>query len=94
MTYNLLIGGYRKTIANLQFDPSTAKLKKVSESPAPKAASWLEPSTVLKNVVYSLNEDDSKPKVISLTIDGDDVKIVSERGTNIGPAHGSFFLVL
>ncbi len=87
MAYKLLAGGYRPSIATLSFDPSTAKLKVISESPAPKAASWLEPSNSSPKVVYTLSEDEGKGKVLSLDLDGEGVKIGVERETNSGPAH-------
>ncbi|KAL7422133.1 hypothetical protein Q5752_002776 [Cryptotrichosporon argae] len=42
MTYHLVAGGYRKSIALLSFEPSTAKIKVVSESPTPENPSWVE----------------------------------------------------
>jgi hypothetical protein len=92
MTYQLLAGGYRKTFTLLSFESEHAKLKTISDSPAPKNASWLEPSTKSKGsegrIVYSLSEDEGKGKGVSLVIRGDKVEVTGERLTNGAPAHG------
>lgn len=97
MTYQLLAGGYRDTFTLLSFESSTAKLKTVSDSPAPKNASWLEPSPKSSGtegrVVYSLSEDEEEGKGLSLLIKGDKVEITGERATNGAPAHGMFTCV-
>ena len=43
MVYKLLLSGYRPAFTIVTFDPSAGTIKLVSESPAPKAASWIEP---------------------------------------------------
>jgi hypothetical protein len=94
MAYQLLAGGYRDSYTILTFDPSNAKLKTVSDSPAPQNASWLEPSPKTSGtdgrVVYSLSEDPDKGKGLSLLIKGDKVEVTGERMTNGAPAHGKF----
>ncbi len=91
MTYNLLAGGYRNTFAYLSFEPSSAKLKLVSESPSPENASWIEASTTKfkapSRVLYSLSEDAEKGVAVSLELKGEEVKITQERKTNGAPAH-------
>lgn len=92
MTYQLLAGGYRRTFTLLSFESANAKLKTISDSPAPKNASWLEPSPKTQGtegrIVYSLSEDEGKGKGVSLVIKGDKVEVTAERFTNGAPAHG------
>lgn len=92
MTYQLLAGGYRDSFSLLSFESASAKLKLVSDSPAPKNASWLEPSPKSQGtdgrVVYSLSEDEEAGAGLSLLIKGDKVEVTGKRMTNGAPAHG------
>lgn len=98
--YNLLLAGYRSTFAYTSFDPSTAKLKVISESPAPENASWVEAplDPVLKTdngdkVLYSISENE-KGTAYAITLKGDKVEVGNQRGTNGGPAHSEFNCVM
>ena len=94
MTYSLLLGGYRSSISLASFDPSTAKLKLLSDSRAPKNASWIEaastPATKSADgnqVFYSLSEDE-KGVAFGLELNGEQVHFTQERVTHGIPAHG------
>jgi len=91
-TYQLLFGGYRKTFTKVTFDPATAKLKTVSESPAPESASWLEkPGDKVKDatsnqVFYGLSETE-QGVAYGLEAEGAGFKVTQKRETHGGPAH-------
>lgn len=85
MSYQILASGYRPSISFLEFDSSSAKLKKVSDSKAPENASWLEPGK--DGVVYSTSEV-PKGEVYSLKLQGEEVKITGSKSTKgEEPAH-------
>lgn len=100
MTYRLLAGGYRKTFALLEFDPSTAKLKLVAEPPSPPNPSWIEHAAKGADTgalftaarpdglsLFTLSEEPKGGTIASLQLKGDTVEVTSERHTNGGPAH-------
>jgi len=93
MSYQLLLGGYRKTFAQVSVDPAGAKIKVVSESPAPEMSSWLE-STIepLKTasgarVLYGISETEDG-KAYGLELQDGQIKVTKQRSTGGGPAHG------
>jgi len=86
-TYNLLLGGYRDDYTYVSFEPSTAKIKVIKETPAPKKAAWIEPSIKTKGSYFSLSEEDGLAFSLKLSEDGS-VEVGGERKTNGGPAHG------
>lgn len=96
-SYNLLLGGYRSTFAYVSFDPSTAKLKVVEESPAPENASWIEAplDPVVKTkeghkVLYSISENEKGTAYSIVLKDDGKVEVGNQRQTNGGPAHGEW----
>lgn len=86
MSYSLLLGGYRNTIAHVSFDASSAKIKVISETECPKNASWIEPASDGKTF-YTLSEDEEKGAAYSLQLKGEKVVIGNQRDTPPGPAH-------
>ena len=96
-TYQLLFGGYRKTFTKVTFDPATAKLKIVSESPAPESASWLEkPGDKVKaatsnKVLYGLSETE-QGVAYGLEAEKAGFKVTQKRETHGGPAHSKWDL--
>lgn len=89
--YTLLVGGYRPNYSLISFDPTSAQLKVISDSPAPEDASWVEPASLSEEkdgsrIIYSLSE--SKGKAVSLKVEGEKVTVVSERDTHGGSCHG------
>ncbi|KAK1926862.1 Lactonase, 7-bladed beta-propeller-domain-containing protein [Papiliotrema laurentii] len=98
MTYRLLLGGYRSTIALITFEASPSKIKLVSESPAPKNASWIQPAVSHASkgdkgaqILYSLSEEE-KGFAFGIELKDDKVEVTQQRETNGGPAHGKFGL--
>jgi hypothetical protein len=96
MTYRLLLGGYRSTIALITFEASPSKIKLVSESPAPKNASWIQPAVSHASkgdkgaqILYSLSEEE-KGFAFGIELKDDKVEVTQQRETNGGPAHGKF----
>lgn len=90
MSYQILASGYRPSISLLSFEASSAKLKKVSDSPAPENASWLEPGA--NGVIYSTSEV-PEGEVYSLKLQGEEVKITGKKSAKgEEPAHGESFL--
>lgn len=88
MSYQILASGYRPSISLLEFDSTSAKLKKVSDSKAPENASWLEPGK--NGIVYSTSEV-PKGEVYSLKLQGEEVKITGSKSTKgEEPAHSEF----
>ncbi|WWD16055.1 hypothetical protein CI109_100480 [Kwoniella shandongensis] len=91
-TYSILVGGYRPTFGLITFEPSTAKIKVVSESKAPEKASWIETSATKNGplassrILYTLSEVD-KGLAVSLKLTNDNVEITGERETHGSPAH-------
>lgn len=87
MSYQILASGYRASISLLNFDSSSAKLHKVSDSKAPENASWIEPGK--DGVVYATSEV-PQGEVFSLKFQGEEVKITSKRSAKgEEPAHGA-----
>ncbi|WWC89948.1 uncharacterized protein L201_004877 [Kwoniella dendrophila CBS 6074] len=90
--YQILVSGYRDTYTILSFEPSTSKVKIVSDSKAPEKASWIEPASKqhdpLKSnrVLYSISEVE-KGKAVSLNLKNDKIEITSEKDTHGAPAH-------
>ncbi|EIW69401.1 hypothetical protein TREMEDRAFT_30617 [Tremella mesenterica DSM 1558] len=84
--YTLVAGGYRSSIALLQFEPSTAKLKLVSESETPENPSWVEKSKVKSGVLYSLSENDDG-LALSLALRDDKIIVTGQRKTYGGATH-------
>ncbi|WWC69366.1 uncharacterized protein I206_103305 [Kwoniella pini CBS 10737] len=91
-TYQILVSGYRDTYTILSFDPSTSKIKIVSDSKAPEKASWIEPASKQHNplqsnrVLYSISEVD-KGLAVSLNLKDDQIEITSQKETRGSPAH-------
>jgi hypothetical protein len=86
-SYHILASGYRPDYSYLSFEPATAKIKVVKDSPAPKKAAWIEPGNT-PGVYYSIKED-SDGEVVCLKLDEEgEVEITGTRKTNGGPAHG------
>ncbi|WWC61019.1 uncharacterized protein I303_103597 [Kwoniella dejecticola CBS 10117] len=91
-TYQILVSGYRDTYTILSFDPSTSKVKIVSDSKAPEKASWIEPASKQHNplqanrVLYSISEVE-KGLAVSLNLKDDKIEITSQKETHGGPAH-------
>lgn len=88
--YTLLVGGYRPNYSLISFEPTSAQLKVISDSPAPEDASWVEPASLSEEkdgsrIIYSLSE--SKGKAVSLKVEGEKVTVVSERDTHGGSCH-------
>jgi hypothetical protein len=92
-TYNLLLSGYRDTYSYVSFEPSTAKIKVIKDTPAPKKAAWLEPSLTKKGTYFSISEEDGLAFSLGLEEDGT-VKTGGERKTNGGPAHSTLIPLL
>ena len=95
MAYQLLLGGYRDTFAQVSADPAGAKIKVVSESPAPEMASWLE-STIKPlvtpsgaRVIYGISETEDG-KAYGLELQDEKIKITQQRSTGGGPAHSAW----
>ncbi|WVW82981.1 hypothetical protein I302_104997 [Kwoniella bestiolae CBS 10118] len=92
MSYTILVSGYRPTYTLLSFDPSTAKLKIISDSKAPEKASWIEPASEQHNplqasrTLYSISETE-KGLAVSLQLKDDTIEITSQKETHGGPAH-------
>lgn len=92
MMYNLVLGGYRDTIPLVSFDPSTAKIKVVSETPAPEAPSWVEAAVKPAKgddlrVIYCVSENEKEGEVCSVTLRADKMEITSRRKTRGAPCH-------
>lgn len=88
MSYQLLASGYRPSISLLNFDSSSAKLHKVSDSKAPENASWIEPGK--DGVIYSTSEI-PKGEVFSLKLQGEEIKITGKKSANgEEPCHGAY----
>ncbi|WWD01293.1 hypothetical protein V866_008236 [Kwoniella sp. B9012] len=91
-SYTILVSGYRPTYTILSFDPSTAKIKIISDSPAPEKASWIEPASQQHNplqanrTLYSISETE-KGLAVSLNLNDDKIEITSQKETHGGPAH-------
>ena len=91
--YQLLLSGHKPTFELYSFTPtsSTPSLKKISDSPAPSSATWLEKSPTHPNVVYTSSE--TEHKVYSMDV-GEKVEVVSERDSGVKwPVHCMSFLV-
>jgi hypothetical protein len=87
-TYHLLVSGYRPNFSYLSFEPSTAKIKVLKDSPAPSKAGWLEQSITTPGVYYSLKEDPEDGEAVSIKVDEEGtVEITGRRKTNGAPAH-------
>jgi len=91
--YKLLLSGHKSSFELYSFTPtsSTPSLEKISDSPAPASATWLEKSPTHLNVVYASSE--TEHKVYSMTV-GEKVEVVSERDSGVKwPVHCKSFLV-
>ena len=89
--YRLLLSGHKPTFELYSFTPnsSTTSLRKISDSPAPPSATWLERSPVLPNKVYASSETENK--VYSMMVE-DKVAVVSERDSEVKwPVHCKSF---
>ena len=87
--YRLLLSGHKHTFELYSFIPSPSEsartLEKISDSPAPPSATWLEKSPIIPNMVYASSETTSK--VYALQV-GDQVEVVSERDSGVKwPVH-------
>lgn len=82
MSYKLLVGGYRPSIAVLAFDPSSRHLEIESDSPAPENPSWI---TTSKSDIYSISEAEGG-SVLKLNL-GDGVTVTKDAKTNGAPCH-------
>ena len=94
--YKLLLSGHKSTFELYSFTPSTSphssgsSLKKISDSPAPPSATWLEKSPTRPNLVYASSETENK--VYSMTVE-DKVEVVSERDSEVKwPVHCKSFI--
>ncbi len=83
MPYTLLAGGYRSSIARLEFDGTT--LAKVSDGPTPKDPSWVEGLDAER--AFAISE--SEGLVLSLDVRAE-VKVTSRAATHGNPAHGEY----
>ena len=89
--FKLLLSGHKPTFELYSFTPSTTptsttpSLVKISDSPAPPSATWLEKSLTRPNVVYASSETENK---VYAMIVGDKVEVVSERDSGVKwPVH-------
>jgi len=87
--YRLLLSGHKQTFELYSFTPSTSEsartLEKISNSPAPPSATWLERSPTIPNLVYASSESTSK---VYATQVGDQVEVVDERDSGVKwPVH-------
>jgi hypothetical protein len=90
--YKLLLSGHKSTFELYSFTPSSSspkeksRLEKISDSPAPPSATWLEKSPTIPNMIYASSETESR--VYSMMIQDDMVKVVSERESGVEwPVH-------
>jgi 6-phosphogluconolactonase (cycloisomerase 2 family) len=89
MSYNILASGYRPNLTVFNFDSTSAKIHKVSDSKAPENASWIEPAVGGNGIVYATSEIPNG-EVFSLKFQGDDLEITGKRSSNgEEPAHGT-----
>lgn len=79
MTHQILFSGHKPTFELYSFDPNTHALVKISDSPAPPSATWLERSPTVPNVLYTLSECDFK--VYSMVMERNQLRVTSERET-------------
>jgi len=98
MAYQLLLGGYRKTFTQVSVDPASAKIKILSDSPAPEMASWLEstiePLTTSSGarVIYGISEADPG-KAYGLEVQDGKITMTQQRKTGGGSAHSTYLEV-
>lgn len=93
MPYQILASGYRPNFSLLSFEPESAKLKLVADSPAPDSASWVEEAVKQSGpgkVIYSCSEGEKEGLAVSLKLDGDKVEVTSSRKTRGAPAHSEY----
>lgn len=92
--YKFLVTGYRPSLSIFSFEPTTAKIKLVSESsPAPQKATWVEladpssvPSQGTERYLYSLSEA-NKGSVVSLKLLDNHIEITGQRVSHGGGVH-------
>ncbi|WVO23518.1 uncharacterized protein IAS62_004873 [Cryptococcus decagattii] len=92
--YKFLVTGYRPSLSIFSFEPTTAKIKLVSESsPAPQKATWVEladpssvPSQGTERYLYSLS-DANKGSAVSLKLVDDHIEITGQRVSHGGGVH-------
>lgn len=88
MSYTLIAGGYRDTLATLRFTPPST-LEVLSESPAPASPSWVE---VRGDKVYTVSEVDVDGEaVLGELKDGKTgVKVLKKEVSGGAPCHIAF----
>ncbi|KAL1406852.1 hypothetical protein Q8F55_006261 [Vanrija albida] len=84
MSYTLLAGGYRSSIATLAFDPAARTLTTTSDAHTPINPSWVERSA---SGFYAVSEDEKNGTVFSGVLGDKGVEVTSERKTHGGPCH-------
>ena len=93
--YNILMGGYGPHVSYVTFDPSTAKIKVLKESPTPSKPSWIDPCVPLSalkvsgggQAFYTISEVDDGTAV-SLELNGEEAKVTGKVKAHGSPAHG------
>ncbi|WVN90952.1 uncharacterized protein L203_106197 [Cryptococcus depauperatus CBS 7841] len=92
--YKFLVTGYRSSFSIFSFEPSTAKIKPVSDSsPAPANATYIEladsPALAASEdggYLFTIS-DEQGGSGVSLRLTGDQVEITGQRTVHGGPVH-------